>query len=226
MPTYPIELVVLALAWSAYFVLHSWLASLAVKRRVALRRPGWMAGYRLTYNLLALLAIVPLLYWTHRLRGHWLWRWEGGWAWLANGLALAAIAGFLWSLRYYDSGEFLGLKQLQRRQQAAEDQEHLQISPLHRYVRHPWYSLGLVILWTRDMEVALLVTALVTSTYILIGSHFEERKLLVYHGEIYRQYRTRVPALLPRPWRRLAKADAERLMQGSIERQRNSPRRS
>ena len=38
----------------------------------------------------------------------------------------------------------------------------MSLSPLHRWVRHPWYFLGLLILWTQEMNAALLVTALAT----------------------------------------------------------------
>jgi protein-S-isoprenylcysteine O-methyltransferase Ste14 len=93
-----------------------------------------------------------------------------------------------------------------------EDQERFYISPLHRWVRHPWYFLGLVILWTRDMDGVRLVSSLVISGYFVIGSRLEERKLLVYHGERYRRYCQQVAGLLPLPWRYLTARQAERLM--------------
>jgi len=79
-------------------------------------------------------------------------------------------------------------------------------------VRHPWYSLGLVLLWTRDMDPALLTSAVLTTLYIGVGSRLEERKLIVFHGEIYRRYRGRVPALIPSPWRYLTGEEAEALL--------------
>jgi protein-S-isoprenylcysteine O-methyltransferase Ste14 len=82
---------------------------------------------------------------------------------------------------------------------------------MHRYVRHPWYALGLVVVWTRSMDAAMLVTALAITVYLVIGSRLEERKLLVYHGEAYRRYMERVPGLIPLPWRRLKSGEAERI---------------
>jgi hypothetical protein len=66
---------------------------------------------------------------------------------------------------------------------AAEDQERFHLSSLHRFVWHPWYSLGLVIIWTRDMAPTFLVTAVMITLYFAVRSGLEERKLLVYHGE-------------------------------------------
>jgi protein-S-isoprenylcysteine O-methyltransferase Ste14 len=210
------ELALLALGWAAYFALHSALASLAVKRAVAARWPRFVPAYRLAFNALALLLVLPLLAWTLTHPGPELWRWSGGWRWVADGSAALALIGVTWTLRDYDGSEFLGLRQWRDREQRVEDQESFHLSTLHRFVRHPWYSLGLVLLWTRDMDAARLVAASLATGYVVIGSWLEERKLLVYHGERYRRYRQRVPALVPRPWRWLDAESAARL--------RSSPR--
>lgn len=198
-------------AWLSYFLLHSLLASLAAKRLVARRWPGLMPAYRLFFNILAMLLLIPPLWLTYRWDGPWLWRWEGPWWWLANGLALLALALFWWSLRWYDSGEFIGLRQWRRQERRVEDQERFHVSPLHRWVRHPWYSLGLVLVWTRDMNLALLWTAILITLYFVVGSRLEERKLMTYHGRAYARYRERVPGLIPRPWRHLSREEAEAL---------------
>ena len=198
-------------AWLSYFLLHSLLASLAAKRLVARRWPGLMPAYRLFFNTLAMLLLIPPLWLTYRWDGPWLWRWEGPWWWLANGLALLALALFWWSLRWYDSGEFIGLRQWRRQERRVEDQERFHVSPLHRWVRHPWYSLGLVLVWTRDMNLALLWTAILITLYFVVGSRLEERKLMTYHGRAYARYRERVPGLIPRPWRHLSREEAEAL---------------
>ena len=214
----------LALAWLIYFGLHSLLASLPLKRWVAREHPAWMRGYRLFYNFSATLLLLPPLLLTYAERGPWLWEWTGiGW-WLTNGLAVAAALGFLWSLRWYDGSEFLGLRQWRRDLRAAEDQEGFHLSPLHRYVRHPWYSLGLVLVWTRDMDPAFLMTALMITFYFALGSRLEERKLLVYHGEIYRRYRRRVPGLIPIPWRYLTGQQARDLMDEALTEEGNGRR--
>lgn len=125
---------------------------------------------------------------------------------------LLALIGFVWSLRYYDGREFLGIKQLRKGLREVRDQERLQISPLHRFVRHPWYSLGLVLIWCQEMDGPRLLSASLISAYLLIGSRLEERKLMIYHGERYRRYRARVAGLLPLPWRILTQAEAEELL--------------
>lgn len=147
--------------------------------------------------------------------GNSLWAWQGPWFYVANGMALLAITGFLWSLKYYDGGEFSGLKQLQGNTRSVEDQESFHISPLHRFVRHPWYALALVIIWTRDMNEAFLVTCIMLTGYFIYGSRLEEKKLMHYHGDVYRRYKELVPALVPLPWRYLTQDAAESLLRQS-----------
>lgn len=202
------ELLWLALAWLAYFGIHSWLASLSVKEWLARRRPGLMPYYRLAYNLLATLLLALPLALTFVPESEPLWQWRGGWAWLANGLALAAVAAFVYSLKFYDGGVFLGLSQWRSRSTEVERPGDLRISPLHRFVRHPWYSLALVLIWTRDMDAHLLLSSLLISAYFALGSRLEERKLVAMYGEVYGDYRRAVPGLLPRPWRYLSAQDA------------------
>jgi protein-S-isoprenylcysteine O-methyltransferase Ste14 len=206
------KLILLAASWLAYFFLHSLLASLAVKRWAAQHFPRMFPGYRLFFNTMAVLLVLPPLGLALAFRGNPLWRWSGPWLWVALGIQAAAVLGFLWSLRWYDGSEFLGLRQWRGRVTRIEDQEHMHISPLHRYVRHPWYSLGLLLVWTRDMDPAFLTSAVLITLYFVVGSRLEERKLLVYHGEAYRAYRARVPALVPLPWRHLSAGEARRLV--------------
>ncbi len=69
------DLSLLAICWIAYFALHSALASLTVKRKVATAWPGLMPWYRLGFNLLASLLILPILWLSYLDPGPSLWRW-------------------------------------------------------------------------------------------------------------------------------------------------------
>lgn len=222
------QIATLAATWLAYAVVHSLLASLAVKRRVAARFPAAMPGYRLMFNVVALVLLVPPLWLTFAWRGPLLWSWNGGWAWLANGLALAAVAGFVWSTRHYDMKVFAGTSQWRAGAAAVEERGALRLSPLHRYVRHPWYAFALVILWTRDMDAARLTSTICITLYFWLGSLLEERKLLVFHGEAYARYRRRVNGLVPWPGKILDAAEAEELVRDAQEphdeRRRKPPR--
>lgn len=205
-----LRLVVLAVLWAGYCGLHSALASRTVKGWVTRHLPRLAPAYRLFYNLVALAGFAALTWLTFRWRGPWLWRWEGIWELVADGLALTAVALFFATWLSYDMLHFFGLRQL-RENRSADTPAPFRISPLHRHVRHPWYTLTIVALWTRDMEPARLVAVAVLTAYLILGFRLEERKLVEEHGDLYREYRRRVPALLPRPWKRMTPAEAERL---------------
>jgi methanethiol S-methyltransferase len=202
----------LALGWIAYAALHSALAALAVKAWATRHWPGFAPCYRLAFNALALVLLLPLVWATYAIPGEWLWRWTGSAAWITNGLALAALAGFGVSTGSYDMGEFLGTRPWREKRKDAVEHEGFRISPLHRFVRHPWYALGLVLVWTRDMNAPLLVSAGAATLYLFIGAWLEERKLEAHFGAAYRDYQKQVPGLIPLPWKWLSAAQAETLV--------------
>src|SRR4030067_2461202 len=136
------SLAILSLTWVVYFPIHSGLASLSAKRFVAARWPDFLPYYRLIFTAVSLLLLIPPLWFSHSLDGPMLWKWDGAWFFVANGIGVIAAIGFYWSLNYYDSSEFTGLRQLRERAKGVEGQEHFVISPLHRFLRDPWYFLG------------------------------------------------------------------------------------
>ena len=192
-------------------MIHSLLASLMLKRWVESHYPGFLRWYRLTFNVTAVTLLLVPLWLLYSQTSELIVEWSGYWQWFAHAVALAAIAGFAWSVKFYDGAEFLGLKQIRENRHQVEDQESLHISPMHRYVRHPWYFLGLLLIWTRDMDAGFLLTASMATAYIIIGSRLEEKKLVQYHGAVYLQYASQVPRLIPLPWKYLSRQQAKAL---------------
>lgn len=204
----------LSAAWLVYGLLHSLLASLTMKRWTAAHGSGLMPAYRLIYNLVALLTLLPFGFWLLRDPGPAIWRWTGPWGWFANGLALAALAVLLLPGGTYDTATFLGWRPWREGRTDGGDGEPFRIGFLHRFVRHPWYALSLVLIWTRDMTTLRLVSALWITAYFIVGSRLEEGKLIAVHGDRYRRYRARVAGLLPLPWKTLSRAEARELEEG------------
>jgi len=222
-----LQLVCLVLGWLAYFVVHSVLASLSFKTWLLSKWPSLERLYRLLFNGFALVSLLPLLYMITAWRGESLWQWQDEWAWLANGLALVAVVGFFWTLKYYDGQEFLGFRQLQENRVSSSELTHFVISPAHRFVRHPWYFLALVLIWTRDMDLSLLVSSVLMTGYFWGGSWLEERKLVAQLGLSYERYLTRVSGLIPLPWKVLSAKEALELqgLGGSLNLMEKKPKK-
>lgn len=68
----------------------------------------------------------------------------------------------------------------------------------YRFVRHPMMTGLLIGLWLVPMmSWGHLLLSFGFSAYIVAGTHFEERDLITAFGDRYREYRRRVPMLLP-----------------------------
>lgn len=190
---HPVAQAAYALAWLSFGAGHSLLAAGRVKACLA---PRLGPFYRLCYNLVAALHLLAV-------------GWLG--AWLLGdeppfalppaarlGLLAVHLAGWLglvWTMRFYDAGRLLGLSQV-RRPDAPED-EPLRLDGPHRWVRHPLYAFAFLVLWGAALAPLGLATALWGSFYLVVGSRFEERRLLALYGQSYADYRRRVPAFLP-----------------------------
>lgn len=101
--------------------------------------------------------------------------------------------------KVYDVNYLIGIRQWQSYQRGED------ISPLPfrcegalAYVRHPWYSSGLPILWTvGPLTDANLPARIILTCYLIIGTLLEERKLAKELGEPYLRYQKQVPMLIP-----------------------------
>lgn len=205
------EYLLIIVIFTLYFIIHSLAASLLVKHWVADHWPLFMPYYRLAFNSLAILMALPLLVLLILYPGEPLWRWQGLSFYIVNGLALFALMGFFVSLKHYDLSEFWGTKQWREGIKTVHDQEGLHISSFHRYVRHPWYFFLLVLIWTRDVSTTQFTAYVMLTLYLIIGSWFEERKLIAYHGKVYQEYQQKVAGLIPLPWKMLTPAEAAAL---------------
>lgn len=185
-----------------YAFLHSVLASRSVKGW-ARRRWGALSDrwYRLGYNLLATALLLPLGAMLVKFPDRTLYTLPTPWYELAWGIEGLAMLGILYGVSITDAGSFLGIRQIFD-PKCAETYRcaPLIVTGMYRWVRHPQYLFGLILLWCApSMSLNRAVLSLLFSLYLYIGTFLEERRLVAEYGEAYRQYQRQVPRLFP--WR-------------------------
>jgi len=195
--------IIYGLLWLSFGLVHSVLAAHSTKKLLA---PLFGRSYRLVFNLFSILHIGLVIYGGQYLLGADAVKfvYSAEFQWLLILSLILGIVIFILALREYDLGRFSGVTQLFD-PSAQDKDEPLQTGGLHRYVRHPLYSGVYLYLWGAVQTEFDLVTAGWASLYLLIGSHFEERKLIVDYGDTYREYKARVPSVIP--WRGRAISD-------------------
>ncbi len=189
----------IALSLFLWGLIHSLLASHRVKNGLtSWLGPTRMRGYRLFYNAFSLLTFLPILYLTATLPDVPLYAVPAPFSYLmllGQGIALLLL---LIGLLQTDLLSFLGLRQILE----GETPSRLVTDGLYRFVRHPLYTAGLLLLWlTPHMTCNLLTLYLAATLYLLIGAYFEERKLLREFGQAYAEYQARTPMLIPKWWK-------------------------
>ncbi len=176
-----------------YATLHSHLATRRAKHW-ARRAFGVFAEkyYRLVYNFVAILTFLPVLAIIILDPGRLLYRISQPWLTLMILGQLLSIVVMVVGFLHSDPLHFFGLRQMFDRD---DEPINLAIHGLYHWARHPLYTAGLAFIWlTPIMTVNLLILIVVLSVYLLIGSIFEEQRLIVEYGHPYRDYHRQSPA--------------------------------
>jgi protein-S-isoprenylcysteine O-methyltransferase Ste14 len=182
-----------ALLWASFGAGHSLLAGRRGRRWLA---PLAGAYHRLAYNVIATahLAVIWAL-------GRFVLATEVApfaWPWPVLVLQAAAVAAALYLFwaggRRYDAARLLGT----RPEAPDAAPEPLVTDGIQGRVRHPLYTAGYLALFAAVQDPFSLATAIWASAYLAVGTWIEERRLLGLYGEAYRDYRRRVPAVIPR----------------------------
>lgn len=198
------QLIIIIASWLVYFILHSLTATNWLKHYSANTFGLRTTPYRLLYVIVSTILLLPIVYLIWQDTTPALWQHQGIVKILFDGIAVVAVIGFIIVARSYNMISFLGLS-------AESTTQGLRVSGLHRFVRHPWYFFGLLIIWTRDMSMLWLASCICISVYLIIGSRLEDNKLIAEFGESYRYYKHKIPGLIMIPGRYLNDEDKQEI---------------
>jgi len=177
------------LGWVLWCTLHSALISTTVTDFAKKKLGGGFRFYRLFYNVVSLVTLIPLVYYSHMLRESPVFRWEGPLGIVQVFLLAVSVYLFVAGGKHYSWARFWGISQIKAggAGSSLDDSSTFVVSGIHHIIRHPWYLGGILI-------------NMVISVYFMIGAVLEERKLVIEFGEKYREYQRTVSMLFPWRW--------------------------
>lgn len=190
------------LAWdamlcAAFFLQHSGMIRRPFRRGLARIIPPHYQGalYTLASGTVLLLLI---LLWQES--GDTLVNLQGAPRWGVRAVFFLAVAGILWGVRALGSFDAFGLDPILTHLHGT----HASPPPLtvrgpYRWVRHPLYSLTILMIWSNPrVTVDRLLFNVLWTAWVVVGTMLEERDLVTDFGDAYRDYQRRVPMLVPR----------------------------
>lgn len=183
--------------WAIFGIVHSFFAAGKVKRYVMERMRGNARYYRLGYSLVAAAMIAGVLWFNFHIATRFLWHPSIAEIVVSGVAGMSGLVVMGICIRKY----FFELSGISAFFDKQPDHHFLEVSGLNRYVRHPLYAGTLLFTWSfflAEPSLANLISAICITLYTLIGTYFEERKLLKDFGNDYRKYAERVPMIIPR----------------------------
>lgn len=194
--------VILSTLWLAWCFVHSALISRSTTEHLRQKLGDRIRFHRMAYNLLALMTLIPIVLYKRSLAGPLIFQWTGPAVALQVFLVIVSLALFVAGARHYDGLTFLGLRQIGigGRRSLLTASGELERDGILAVTRHPWYLGAILILWTRNLWLPTLITNMILSAYLIVGTILEERKLVAEFGDEYRRYQNEVSMLFPTRW--------------------------
>ena len=190
--------------WIVWCAMHSLLITPCISDYIKNQIGTKARYYRLVYNVLSIVTLLPLLVFTWIDSGEVVFSWSGWPVVIRFIFFVAAMLCFLGGAKGYNLQNFLGLEQIREGRDSLllGTEQSFSEAGVSGLVRHPWYVGSFMFVWSvfavyyeKNFAVAVIL-----SIYLVIGTFLEERKILAEHGELYRKYRARVSMFVPVKW--------------------------
>jgi methanethiol S-methyltransferase len=196
------EYLILALLWITFCALHSALISITVTDYLQRKISNTYRFYRLFYNIFSIVTLIPVVIFSLSIKQEPFFVWDGYLLPLKYILLLSGIFLFVAGAKHYSFAQFFGLAQIKEKNNSMLINETGRLSSrgILGVVRHPFYAGIFPLIWANDLDVTALITNVILSIYVLIGTFLEERKLIAEFGDAYLEYQQRVSMLFPLQW--------------------------
>jgi protein-S-isoprenylcysteine O-methyltransferase Ste14 len=158
--------------------------------------------YRLFFNLISFLTLIPVALFAYSIRAETIFHWDGYMRIGQMLLLIVAVLLIFFGGRHYNVRQVLGIKQIKEGtlNKAISDTGELDTSGVLGITRHPWYLATILLIWARQMDASVLFVNVILTSYLIVGTVLEEKKLIREFGEKYEAYQNRVSMLIPFKW--------------------------
>lgn len=194
----------LTILWSLWCTIHSFLISLAFTKYLETKLGSHFRYYRLFYNIISIITLLPILTYSHQIKGNLIFSWNGWLITIQFIFFMIALILFLIGARKYDMMQFLGIRQIQSSRSHAPLSESgtIDVTGILGITRHPWYLGAIIFIWVfnKNIYLSTLIINIILTIYLIVGTYLEERKLLAICGDRYKNYQKRVSMLIPVKW--------------------------
>lgn len=193
---------ILSLLVISWCVLHSAMISISVTEYFKKCLGPKYRFYRLFFNIIAILTLIPVVLFAYSIRTQAIFQWNG-YMRLGQVLILGtAVLLFFLGGRHFDIRQVLGIRQIREgiSNKAITDTGELDTSGVLGITRHPWYLATILLIWARQMDISAIIVNLILTSYLIVGTYLEEKKLVREFGENYQKYQKKVSMLVPFKW--------------------------
>lgn len=188
-------MLLLAFAWLLYGAIHSFMASNFFKNLAAKILGNYFRFYRLMYNILAFVLLMPVFAVQFSTVKETLWQASIYQPIIGKFISVWGVFLIATALQGYNLSEFSGFDFGK-----TQEKNEFKSDGLLKYMRHPIYFGILLLVWgmfVADASTRSLAGAVAVTIYLFIGIYFEEKKLIEVFGEKYKKYQQDVPMLIP-----------------------------
>lgn len=186
--------------WIGYCALHSYLISIGFTNLMIRVLRNYYAFYRLSYNLISLVLLIPLIKYTGQADTRIIITYEYPLSIVRYALIAGSLAMFLYAFFFnYDSLSFFGIRQIInfKKTKHLDSSTDIRRNGLLGIIRHPMYLALTIFLWCQSFRMMDIMINVVLTMYIVIGTKLEEKKLVLEYGDTYIKYQQEVPMLIP-----------------------------
>lgn len=201
--TLALDALIIFLLFVLFGYSHSILASNKLKRKLIDKIGEKVAFYRLFYNIISLLTFY-LVYKLSPKPGVVVYDLNYPWDIVILVFQIISLIGLIWAASAVKLFEFAGIAQIKRYYKGEynvkelDERYELKKTGAFKYSRHPIYFFSILFLGLRPtMDFFYLIFFICLTLYFIIGSIYEEKKLVELFGSEYVQYKKETPWLVP-----------------------------